>query len=371
MQGIAAQGLKKQRYFAPLLFVFLSLAVPASAQNYFREELRIPFAQAGAKGLQVILIRPNAAGRYPLAIISHGSPRNAAERMKMTPHSLLPQATEFARRGWAVAIVMRRGYGNSGGAYAESTVCNSADYVTSGRNGAADIRTAILFLMQRPDIDPSRIIAVGQSAGGFSSIALSEDPPRGLIAVINFAGGRGSRKPDEVCSPERLIEAFGVFGKRSRVPTLWVYTQNDRFFDAKLAARFHEAFVKAGGNADFTMHPAFDEDGHRLFSRGVALWTPIVDEFLHKNKLTLRNELLPLPKSDLAPPRGLSERGRAEFEKYLAAAPNKAFAVSPQGQFGWRSGRGTEDDARNGALENCRKHSSECAIYAINDKLKK
>ena len=56
------------RYFAPLLFAFLLFAMPASAQNYFREELRIPFAQAGAKGLQAILIRPNAAGRYPLAI---------------------------------------------------------------------------------------------------------------------------------------------------------------------------------------------------------------------------------------------------------------------------------------------------------------
>lgn len=182
-------------------------------------------------------------------------------------------------------IVMRRGYGDSGGNYAESTECDNADYVSVGRAGATDIRAAIEFLRRRPDVDPQRIVSVGLSAGGFSSVALAEDAPRGLVAVINFAGGRGSRRPDEVCAPERLIQAFSVFGKKSRVPMLWVYAQNDRFFSATLSKRFHSAFTGAGGVAEYVLHPAFDEDGHRLFARGIKLWTPVVDEFLRKQKL--------------------------------------------------------------------------------------
>ena len=74
------------------------------------------------------------------------------------------------------------------------------------------------------------MIAVGHSAGGFASVALSADPPPGLVAAISFAGGRGSRADDEVCSEDALVKAFATFGKTSRIPLLWVYAANDRFF---------------------------------------------------------------------------------------------------------------------------------------------
>lgn len=285
MQKIAVWTGLKLQHVARLTFILFLLTMPAKAQNFLREELRIPHQQAGPKGLQALLIRPAGGGRYPLAVINHGSPRDRTERAKMTPASFVRQAEEFAKRGWTTVIVMRRGYGDSAGEYAESTGCNNADYVTVGRAGAADIRTAIEFLKKRPDVDPERIISVGQSAGGFSAVALTENAPGGLVAVINFAGGRGSRKPDEVCAPERLIGAFAEFGKKSSTPMLWIYAQNDRYFSATLSRKFHEAFVKAGGKAEYSLQPAFGDDGHRLFARGVKLWTPVVDEFLRKQGL--------------------------------------------------------------------------------------
>ena len=60
----------------------------------------------------------------------------------------------------------------------------------------------------RPDIDATRIISVGQSAGGFATVALTADPPAGLVAAISFAGGRGSPRDGEVCADERLVAAF-------------------------------------------------------------------------------------------------------------------------------------------------------------------
>ena len=102
----------------------------AAAQDYSKEQLRIPFAAAGARGLEALLMRPADGRRYPLALITHGSPRDAEMRRQMTPGRYHMQAIEFARRGFAVLIVMRRGYGNSGDAYAESgSSCGQRDYL--------------------------------------------------------------------------------------------------------------------------------------------------------------------------------------------------------------------------------------------------
>jgi dienelactone hydrolase len=346
------------------------LAGGAFAQNFMREEIRIPMAAAGPRGLEALVVRPDQLGRYPLALISHGSPRDAAERRKMSPFAFMPQAIEFARRGWAAVIVMRRGYGGSAGNWMESSgPCNDRDYVTSATTSAADLRAAIADLTRRDDIDATRIIGVGQSAGGFATIALTADPPANLLAGISFAGGRGSRADHDVCQEDRLVEAMRSLGRRSRLPMLWVYAENDKFFGPALARRMHNAFVSAGGTAEFVMAPPFGRDGHTLFSlAGIPDWTPIADRFLGANRLVFRESLLPPPPLPaLDPPASLSPAGRKSFDSYRAAPPRKAFAVSPGGAYGWRSGRRTADDAKEGALGACREHGKDCRIFAVDD----
>ena len=87
-------------------------------------------------------------------------------------------------------------------------------------------------------------MSIGVSAGGFATVALTADPPPGLVAGINFAGGRGSRDADDVCEEDELVSAFRTFGQTSRVPTLWVYTQNDKYFGPALARRMRDAFTR-------------------------------------------------------------------------------------------------------------------------------
>ena len=300
------------------------LAGPAHAQNFIREDLRLPMREAGTKGLEAVFVRPGEEGRYPLVIISHGAPRKPEDRPNMIAASYYPNALEFARRGFAVAVVMRRGYGSSGGEFAEqSGPCDNRDYVRSGRAGAEDIKAAIVALGKRSDIDPARVIAVGQSAGGFSTVALAAAPPPGLVAAISFAGGRGSRADYDVCSDARLVEAFRVFGKTSRLPMLWVYTANDHFFEPKLAEKFHDAFSASGGRVEFVRAPAFGEDGHRLFSTaGIPQWTPYVERFLADNNLPQRATPAPLP----TPP--ASRRSRAP--RSPSARPRSASPPSPR-----------------------------------------
>jgi dienelactone hydrolase len=346
---------------------------PSAAQEYARENLRIPFAAAGPRGLEAQLVRPADGRRYPLALMSHGTPRDAEARAKMTPGRYYMQAVEFARRGFAVLIVMRRGYGDSGDAYAESSgPCGRRDYLKSVRASAEDLHAAVEAMRSRSDVTTQGMIAVGQSAGGAASVALAANAPQGLVAVISFAGGRGSRGENDVCDQDNLVSAFGTFGRTARVPMLWVYSENDLFFWPELAQRFHSAFQASGGRAKFVAAPAFGRDGHSLFSpRGAPIWTPMVDAFLREQNLGLRT-LLPPPTGDALPaPAHFSQRGsgREAFKQYLLAGDHKAFAVSTTGRFGWKTGLRTEHEARVSALEACEKGGVTCSIYAVDDEL--
>jgi hypothetical protein len=115
--------------------------------------------------------------------------------------------------------------------------------------------------------------------------------------------------------------------------------------------------------------PAFGRDGHSLFSGGITLWTPVVDGFLHDQNLGTRELLAAADTPTLSPPRQLSANGRAEFATYLAAAPHKAFAVSPKGGFAYRTRLRSADEASNAALAKCAGYAPNCALYAVDDQL--
>jgi dienelactone hydrolase len=349
--------------------LLFGLAFPCAAAPFIQQELRVPLPASGSGGLEALLVRPNQPGRYPLALITHGSPRSGDERPSMTPLAMLPQALEFARRGFAAVVLMRRGYGDSGGGWAEGYgSCGDPDYVAAGAASAADLKTAIAFLASRPDVDTSRTIGIGVSAGGFATVALAADAPVGLVAAINFAGGRGSLRDDEVCRPDRLIDAFRVFGAHARVPMLWVYADNDHFFGPALARKFNAAYTDSGGSVDFVAAPAFGSDGHGLFSpAGILAWTGYVDGFLQRHHLATQATMLPLPQAALIAPKILSSNGHKAFQDYLMAAPHKAFAISPDGAFGWRTGQRTVAAASAGALSFCLQNAKSCDVMFVDD----
>ena len=98
----------------------------------------------------------------------------------MTPNGLYAQAVEFARRGFAAVVVMRRGYGNSGGSYAENSgPCDRRNYLLAANASAADLRAAVDAMSRRADVTTQGMIAarrfrrricqhraVGRSAAG-------------------------------------------------------------------------------------------------------------------------------------------------------------------------------------------------------------
>jgi hypothetical protein len=63
---------------------------------------------------------------------------------------------------------------------------------------------------------------------------------------------------------------------------LWLYAANDSFFGPDLARKMSDAFVRAGGRAEYVALQAFGRDGHGVFrsTDARALWQPPVEAFL-------------------------------------------------------------------------------------------
>jgi dienelactone hydrolase len=277
------------------------LAIPVSARaadQVIETEMTLPATFRGGFGitqradLDALMIRPDDQQRHPLALLNHGMTTEPGERHGMSVADMRPQALEFVRRGWATLILMRRDYGKSGGHFAEDitgTYCGSLGFEDEGDAAAEDLREAIRLVSGLPYLDMSKVISVGVSGGGFATVALTAHPPAppaNLVAGISFAGGEGSSTEGMFCSFQELVQAFAHYGRKSRVPMLWVYAVNDHFFGPGLAKDFLTAFNGAGGHADFVAAPAFGDEGHYLFGEdGIPIWTRYVDDFFARHDL--------------------------------------------------------------------------------------
>jgi dienelactone hydrolase len=240
--------------------------------------------------MRTLVFRPPGPGPFPLAVINHGSTQNPESRTT-TPLQEFPALTAwFVHRGYAVAIPERPGHGMTGGAYLEDQHgCEDADYKSAGLATAASIEVAISYLAAQPFVRRDNTIVVGQSAGGWGALALASRNPAGVKAVINFGGGRGGHSYDRSnnnCAPDRLIAVLREFGTTARVPTLWIYTENDSYFPPSLSKRMAEEFGLAGGDVEYHLLPAFGSEGHLLAeSRDSApIWGPTLDAFLNRLK---------------------------------------------------------------------------------------
>lgn len=233
------------------------------------------------------LCRPMGTNPARLVVANHGSPPSPAQRPNMAPWACDQRAISwFLTRGYAVALPLRRGYGASGGTWAETFgSCCDPNFVAGGMETARDIRSALAYATAQPGIRRDGAVVVGQSAGGWGSLALAARNPLEVAAIVNMAGGRGGRVdnlPNNNCRADVLATSAGQFGQTARVPSLWIYTANDSFFSPSLAGAMHQNYVQAGGVADFRALPAFGQDGHGLFTAagGPQIWGPLVEAFL-------------------------------------------------------------------------------------------
>jgi len=328
--------------------------VPAGAQ-YVEHELRVPVPGSGAAGLDVLEVYVNTPGKHPLALLTHGTSNSADERKEVTPWAYLQQAVWFAQRGYVSLVIVRRGYGNSGGEMdGTHGGCNNGNFEDTGEAAADDLRNAVAYAQRSmPEVDATHMISSGVSTGGFTQVALTANPPHGLEAAISFAGGRGGDGNGHLCNESGFESALHYFGKHSHTPMLWIYAENDKWFPPNFAKKFLAAFQSGGGTAEFVLAPPFSDDGHHLYSDPRA-WSDTVEHYLGEHGLLPVSPAYPppaVPKAD--PPAGLGAHGLDAFQRYLTLGRFKAFATNGESYYGTASGQFTQELADQHALKSC------------------
>lgn len=256
------------------------------------EDLMVPAQGKGLFGtrtyrLATYIHKPDdfdSARKCPAVIINHGTAVDPYSRAH-NRFDYLYASEYFLKKGFVV-VPMRRGYAGSDGAAIADSIgpCSHADYSSSAGEASKDIAAIISYVKGLPYADTQSILLVGTSTGGFASLATASLNIEGVVGVINFAGGNGGLSHSEpyghACNEQRLIQVMGSFGK-ARIPTLWIYSEDDPFFGPQLAQEMFEDYVRNGGKGKLVIAPPF---GHALLSRaeGRDIWAPHGDEFIHE-----------------------------------------------------------------------------------------
>jgi len=234
--------------------------------------------------------RPGTDAPAPVVVIAHGSPPSARGRPDETLADCDDQAPAwFTARGFVVVQTLRRGYGATGGDWAEGYgSCSRPDFYDAGLETARDIAATVDAATALPYAKPDGAMVVGQSAGAWGTLAYASQPHPKVVALVAMAPGRGGHRDgalNENCGADRLIAAAGRYGASSRASVLWVNTANDSYFDPDLVRAMQAAFTGSGGLLTAVHLGAYDNDGHRLFfgDGGSALWGPVVETYL-KNR---------------------------------------------------------------------------------------
>ena len=171
------------------LILFTHAAIVVAMSQAGAQEARAP-DRAAMDAVQVpshgvlmngIVYVAQGAGPHPLVVLLHGFPGNEQN---------LDLAQDIRRAGWDVLFFHYRGSWGSPGDYSFS-------------NGVEDTAAAIAYLRdptvaKKLRADPSRIVLLGHSVGGFNAvIAGSADPGVAAVGIIS-AADMGGRVPPHI-----------------------------------------------------------------------------------------------------------------------------------------------------------------------------
>jgi len=358
------------------------MLVPTPALDLAEAVHLLPVAVPGRSGdevrltIPITLYRPRGEGRFPLAIVNHGR-GGPDDRRGMGRSRFEPLARYLVSKGFAVAVPTRAGYGETFGRVDPENManCSVTEVAAAGEAAASQVLAAVAYLRTLPSVDASRWLAVGQSVGGMTALAVAARNPEGLVGVINFAGGSGGnpyRSPGRPCRPQSHEQIWRERAGNATVPTLWLYWENDLYWGAEVPRRWAQAWAEGGGKVEFHQLPAIGNDGHAGIGIDMNRWVPVVEPWLATLGFTQRGEIARPPASrhaqvddiDKVPVPPHVRDGL--YRRFLAARHPRAFAVGPDGAAGFAAG----DWALGRALGFCqRSRGQPCKLYAVDDEV--
>lgn len=158
--------------------------------------------RSGAISLVGMLTLPNGEGPHPAVILISGSGAQDRDgRNPVLPHyrPLRWIADHLAGHGIATLRFDERGFGESGGDHLKATTADFAD----------DNEAALRYLLERPEIDSSRVGILGHSEGGvIAAMVAARNPNVGF--VISMAGSAVPYSELVVRQVELIAAASGL-----------------------------------------------------------------------------------------------------------------------------------------------------------------
>lgn len=263
-------------------------AQPAGEARASMETMQIP---SHGVGLNALVYVAAGAGPHPVVVLLHGFPGNERN---------LDLAQDIRRAGWDVVYFNYRGSWGTRGDFSFS-------------HGIEDV-AAVLAYLRQPDhakrlrLDPSRIVLIGHSMGGFMTVqGAAADPDVKAFGMISGADlavmyqqalGKGSREaavkttsaglaeegmaPLSGCTPDSLASELAdhasgwlfqtKVGALKNRPAL-IISSDDGLAPANTA--FADALRKAGDARVTTLHLDTDHaysDKRTELSRAVLQW---------------------------------------------------------------------------------------------------
>ncbi len=279
---------RHRRVPAVLAGILLAVAVTAAAE-IVEQTLSVPVRVDRPEGGRVVqtmlvtLVRDDARGRAPYALLLHGRPTEASAFARLGRVRYPANSAWLVTQGFAVLIPTRVGYGLTGGPDLEYTGECGAKTPARGLSAAlSESRQLLAFAARLPAVDVHRGVVIGDSFGGLAAVALAAEDLPGMAGALNFAGGDGGgfSHLDAPCGPEQIAASFAAFGRANRHPVLWIYSSNDRLWGSRLPAQWFAGFQAAGGRGRLLTVPAIGANGHFVFNRGAAEWHRDVLTFL-------------------------------------------------------------------------------------------
>jgi dienelactone hydrolase len=275
------------------LILILFLFCNSSFARIIEEIIEVPVSVSNSnftnnpkfeQKITVTIWRDDAIKKAPYLLFSHGRAGTDQERGKFGRSSEKRNSEYFVSKGFTVILPTRIGYGVSGGPDADySGACGNKNYLEARKAGIDQSKQVLNHVFDFSYIDRTKGIVVGQSVGGFTTIGLSAENISGLKGAINFAGGDGGdpiKSAEKPCGDYLIKDTFAKYGASNKVPTLWLYSVNDKFWGEQLPKDWFAAFQKAGGKGQFISLPAYKEDGHSIFRGDLNAWKNDFEKFI-------------------------------------------------------------------------------------------
>lgn len=276
--------------------VAVSAGVAAAAERPEPSIVEIEVPAIGdlpATKMPAELFVPAGVGPFPVVVYSHGRASKPEDRAQLKQPIPRGHAGYWMGKGFAVVAPIRPGYGVTGAVDRERSgtqvrkdgSCGGEQRLAAASAAAGGaVRAAIDWSRRQPWAMKDRIVLVGTSVGGLATVAAAAERPAGVIGFVDFSGGAAGypkERPGASCGEVGLTEVFRRAGRGVRVPNLWLYAENDRFWGQQAPRAWHAAFAAGGSPTQFVMTaPVPGEDGHQLMLRGGRLWSAHVDPFV-------------------------------------------------------------------------------------------